>query len=214
MNSKGFAILGILLVSAVFVLLTGQNDTQDVEDFLQTPTPTEMPINLNPQNVLGEETQPAQQSQTTQEVQTVQEAPEVSSATIKTSKGEITIDLFPEAAPNTVVNFATKSNSGFYNGLVFHRVEDWVVQGGDPLGNGTGGGQITTELNRNPFIRGSVGVARGGNIQVSNDSQFFITKNDAPWLDSQYTNFGQVTSGLEIIDEIEIGDEIISITVN
>ena len=87
------------------------------------------------------------------------------------------------------------------------------MQGGDPAGNGTGGGQMATELNNNPFIRGSVGVARGGNIEISNDSQFFITKNDAPHLDSLYTNFGQVSRGLEVVDSLAIGDKIISIRV-
>lgn len=205
MNSKAFVVLGILFISAIFVLVTSKNSSLD-QEFLQTPTPTTMPINIQTNNILGEK---AREEDKIQEQEKIQ----ASKAIIVTSKGEIEITLFPDAAPNTVANFANKSQNGFYNNLTFHRVEDWVVQGGDPLGNGTGGGQMPTELNNNPFIRGSVGVARKENIEVSNDSQFFITKTDAPHLDSQYTNFGQVTSDMDVLDSLEIGDKILSITI-
>ena len=205
MNSKAFIVLGVLFVAAVFALMTNKNETPDFE-FLQTPTPTGMPINLQTNNILGEETETQIQNQPVKEIP-------AENAVIETTKGKIEIALFSDAAPNTVANFANKSQNGFYNNLTFHRVEDWVVQGGDPLGNGTGGGQMPTELNNNPFIRGSVGVARRENIEVSNDSQFFITKTDAPHLDSQYTNFGQVSKGLDVVDKLEIGDKIISITI-
>lgn len=135
------------------------------------------------------------------------------SAVIKTSKGNITLSFFIKDAPHTVANFIKKAKSGFYNGLTFHRVEDWVIQGGDPKGDGTGGGQMPTELNNKPFVLGSLGVARGGNIKVSNDAQFFITKTDASWLNGQYTNFGIVKSGIEVVHKIEKGDKIISIIV-
>ena len=72
---------------------------------------------------------------------------------------------------------------------------------------------MQTELNKQPFVRGSLGVARGQDIRVSNDSQFFITKTDASWLNQQYTNFGIVTSGLEVVDKIKVGDKILGITV-
>lgn len=139
----------------------------------------------------------------------------VASATakIETSKGTITLELYGEDAPYTVANFIKKAKSGFYNNLTFHRVEGWVIQGGDPKGNGTGGGYIQTEINDKPFLKGSLGVARGGNIQVSNDSQFFITKEDSSHLNSQYTNFGMVTEGMEVAEQIEIGDKINSITI-
>lgn len=106
-----------------------------------------------------------------------------------------------------------KAQSGFYNNLTFHRVEDWVIQGGDPKGNGTGGGDLPTELSEKPFVVGSVGVARGGDIKISNDSQFFITKTEAPWLNNQYTNFGIVTDGMNVVNTIKIGDRILGITV-
>ncbi len=139
------------------------------------------------------------------------EAENAAKAVIKTSKGDITIELFKQDAPNTVANFLKKSQSGFYNNLTFHRVEDWVIQGGDPKGNGTGGGNMPTELNNKPFIAGSVGVARGTDIKISNDSQFFITKTDAPWLNGQYANFGIVTEGMDIVKKIKIGDKILQI---
>ncbi|HET7713785.1 MAG TPA: peptidylprolyl isomerase [Patescibacteria group bacterium] len=130
-------------------------------------------------------------------------------ATIELEKGGIIrIQLFEKLAPKTVANFTTKANTGFYDNLTFHRVEDWVVQGGDPLGNGTGGGDQATELSSQPFKIGAVGIARGGNIEISNDSQFFIVKKDSDFLNNQYTNFGQVTEGLSVIEGLKIGDKI------
>ncbi|NBT19222.1 MAG: peptidylprolyl isomerase [Proteobacteria bacterium] len=116
-------------------------------------------------------------------------------------------------APSTVKNFEAKANQGFYNGLKFHRVEDWVVQGGDPKGDGTGGGQINSEYNEREFRVGAVGIARRDDPRLNNDSQFFIVKRDSPHLNKQYTNFGQVTGGLELVVKIAIGDKIKKITV-
>ncbi|MCL4353236.1 peptidylprolyl isomerase [Patescibacteria group bacterium] len=135
-------------------------------------------------------------------------------AIIKTVKGDITLRLFPKDAPGTVANFAEKAKSGFYDNLIFHRVENWVIQGGDPNGNGTGGGPMPTELNNKPFVIGSLGVARGGNINISNNAQFFITKTDASWLNGKYTNFGIVTSGMDVVNKIKVGDKILGISVN
>lgn len=133
-------------------------------------------------------------------------------AIIKTSMGDIELAFYPNDAPNTVGNFIQKAKSGFYNNLIFHRVEDWVIQGGDPLGDGTGGGKMTTELNNKPFVVGSLGVARGQDINISNDSQFFITKTNASWLNGQYTNFGIVISGMDVVNKMTIGDKILGIT--
>jgi peptidyl-prolyl cis-trans isomerase B (cyclophilin B) len=127
--------------------------------------------------------------------------------------GSVVIQLFPDAAPQTVKNFEDKASKGFYNGLTFHRVEDWVVQGGDPDGTGRGGGKMPSELNDLPFSKGSVGIARGGDIKVNNDSQFFVVKADASWLNNQYTNFGAVTSGMDVVQGIKVGDRIKSIKV-
>lgn len=137
---------------------------------------------------------------------------QVTSATIATSKGDIKIELYPEVAPKTVDNFVKKAQNGFYTNLTFHRVEDWVIQGGDPLGNGTGGGSIPIEFNTKPFGIGSLGVASRGDGKTQNDAQFFITKTQAEWLNGKYTNFGIVTKGIDIVNTIQIGDKILKIT--
>jgi len=139
------------------------------------------------------------------------------SAIIKTSKGDISVSLFPKDAPITVTNFIHKGTNNYYNDLTFHRVEDWVIQGGDPLGNGTGGGPMKTEANSRSFVTGSLGIAastdQNGAI-ISNDSQFFIVKKDATWLDNKYTNFGIVTSGMDVVNSMQIGDKILGVTVS
>lgn len=133
-------------------------------------------------------------------------------AVIKTDRGDITIILYPTDAPNTVNNFVQKAKSGFYNNLIFHRVEDWVIQGGDPLGNGTGGGNMPVEFNSKPFVVGSLGIASSGDGKVQNDAQFFITKKDSQFLNGKYTNFGIVTKGMDVAKNIQIGDKILGIT--
>ncbi|MDZ4228404.1 MAG: peptidylprolyl isomerase [Candidatus Levybacteria bacterium] len=137
---------------------------------------------------------------------------EVTSAIIKTSKGDIEITFYPEDAPNTVANFVNKAKSGFYNNLIFHRVEDWVLQGGDPDGNGMGGGNMPVEFNNKPFVVGAVGVASRGDGKIQNDAQFFITKKDSQFLNGQYTNFGIVTKGMDVVNKMAIGDKILGIT--
>jgi cyclophilin family peptidyl-prolyl cis-trans isomerase len=127
--------------------------------------------------------------------------------------GSFTIALRPDKAPTTVANFVAKATGGFYDGKTFHRVEDWVVQGGDPDGTGRGGGKMPSEVNDLPFAKGAAGIARGPDIKVNNDSQFFVVKSDASWLNDQYTNFGQVTTGQDVVDGIRIGDKIKKVTI-
>ncbi|MEK9183458.1 MAG: peptidylprolyl isomerase, partial [Patescibacteria group bacterium] len=114
--------------------------------------------------------------------------------TIKTNFGEIQFETYDSDAPKAVDNFVKLAGKGFYNNLTFHRVEDWVIQGGDPDGNGTGGGSIPVEFNSKPFVVGAVGIASRGDGKVQNDAQFFITKKDSQFLNGQYTNFGIVKS--------------------
>jgi len=128
--------------------------------------------------------------------------------------GSFTIQLRPDKAPTTVARFAAKSREGFYDGLTFHRVEDWVTQGGDPLGTGTGGGRVPSEYNDLPFKLGAVGIARGQDPAFNNDSQWFVVKKDSTFLDKQYTNFGQVTQGMDVVAGIKIGDKIKSIKIS
>ena len=137
-----------------------------------------------------------------------------SRATVDLAKGgSFAFMLRPDKAPQTVARFAQKARSGFYQGLTFHRVEDWVVQGGDPTGSGGGGNQVASEYNDLPFVLGAVGIARANNPAQMNDSQFFIVKTAARHLDGQYANFGLVTEGMEIVDAIRIGDKIKTIKI-
>lgn len=133
---------------------------------------------------------------------------------IKTKDGEIVLKLYQDIAPKTVANFISKANSGFYKNLIFHRViPGFMAQGGDPLGTGTGGGDQKSEMNNVPFVRGTIGLARGGNREISNDSQFFICFNTqgCQHLTGDYVNFGEVISGLDVLDKIVQGDKILDI---
>jgi cyclophilin family peptidyl-prolyl cis-trans isomerase len=128
----------------------------------------------------------------------------VTAATIETNHGSIGVDLFDDAAPKTVENFLKLAGDGFYNGVVFHRViENFMVQGGDPTGTGMGGPgyQFEDEINKHPVQRGALAMANSG--PNTNGSQFFIVTADAcPWLDGLHTVFGQVTSGMDVVDTI------------
>src|SRR5213594_743311 len=135
-------------------------------------------------------------------------------ATVELTKGgSFTFTLRPDKAPQTVARFAQKSRSGFYDNLTFHRVEEWVVQGGDPLGTGTVGGKVPSEYNDLTFKIGAVGIARGPDLAINNEAQFFVVKKDSDFLNSQYTNFGQLTSGIDVVGAIKIGDRIKTIRV-
>jgi len=141
-------------------------------------------------------------------------ATKATQATVELVKGgSFTFTLRADKAPQTVERFAGKARSGFYNNLTFHRVEDWVVQGGDPKGTGTGGDRVPSEYNDLTFATGAVGIARGQDPAFNNDSQWFIVLKDSTFLDKQYTNFGQVTNGMDVVRGIKIGDKIKSITV-
>lgn len=145
------------------------------------------------------------------------------SAAILTAKGTIQIELYPQDAPKTVTNFATLAKSGYYNGLTFHRVvPGFVVQGGDPKGDGTGGYSIygptfgdelnaTTSSYKAGYMEGVVAMAnRGPN---TNGSQFFIMLADNTSLPHDYTIFGKVTSGMDVVKQIQIGDKMLTVTV-
>lgn len=125
--------------------------------------------------------------------------------------GTIKVELYRDYAPITVDNFVNLANSGFYDGLTFHRIIDgFMMQGGDPLGNGTGGSgeNIKGEFPNNgvnnqlKHERGAISMARNGKSMDSASSQFFIVHQDAPHLDGDYACFGYVTEGMEIVDEI------------
>ena len=124
------------------------------------------------------------------------------------SGNAIDIAFYPQDAPKTVENFVTLAKKGFYNGLTFHRVvPDFVVQGGCPKGDGTGGPGYTipAEFNSKKHLRGTVAMARSQHPD-SAGSQFYICYGATPHLDRNYTVFGQVTSGMEHVDRIKQGD--------
>ena len=144
---------------------------------------------------------------------------------LKLKDGAVVIEMYPDVAPNHVQRIKELVRAGFYNGLKFHRVIDgFMAQTGCPYGNGTGGSgkKLKAEFNRTPHKRGTVSMARSM-MPDSADSQFFICFTDCPWLDGQYTVWGEVTSGMEYVDMIKKGlgengsvidpDEIISMEV-
>jgi peptidyl-prolyl cis-trans isomerase B (cyclophilin B) len=126
-------------------------------------------------------------------------------ATMSTTEGQIVFELFDGDAPKTVENFRKLAADGFYDGLTFHRViSDFMIQGGCPLGTGTGGPGYTfeDEINPHKIVRGALAMANAG--PNTNGSQFFIvTAKTCPWLDGKHTVFGQVTSGMEVVDALE-----------
>ena len=129
----------------------------------------------------------------------------MSQATMNTTKGAITFELFDEDAPKTVENFRKLSSEGFYDGLTFHRViKDFMIQGGCPQGTGTGGPGYTfeDEINQHKVERGALAMANAG--PDTNGSQFFIvTAESCPWLDGKHTVFGHATAGMDVVDRLE-----------
>lgn len=214
MNRWAVPLIAITVIILSILLFLSQSKTKDTPDLPPASDNSFLPISLTPAQGSQQQANPQTQKQAPQPTFGVEEGVKASySATIRTTKGNIVVNLRGDAAPNTVKNFINKAESGFYKNLTFHRVEDWVIQGGDPQGDGSGGGVMQTELNILPFVAGTLGVARRSDIRVSNDSQFFITKIDSPHLDQQYTNFGNVISGMDVVNNIKVGDKILGITV-
>ena len=137
-------------------------------------------------------------------------------ATLTTSKGDIVLDLQPQHAPKTVNNFVTLARDGFYDGLTFHRViPNFMIQGGDPNGTGTGGPgyRFEDETRDNPLTHetGVISMANAG--PNTNGSQFFITHAPQPHLDGRHTVFGKVTQGQDVVDAVRQGDTMTSVTI-
>lgn len=152
---------------------------------------------------------------TEEEIGSIQEEG-VIQVSIESERGTIDLDLRADLMPLTVANFVKLAEAGFYDGLTFHRVEDWVIQGGDPEGTGVGGPGYTIELETSPElknVRGAIAMARKTDPD-SAGSQFYILREDADWLDGDYAVFGNVTSGMEAVDEMQVGDTITKISVD
>ena len=137
-------------------------------------------------------------------------------AEMQTNKGLIELALFPQHAPKTVNNFVFLARAGFYDGVKFHRViSNFVIQGGDPTGTGSGGPgyRFEDELKNNPLIHetGTLSMANAG--PNTNGSQFFITHSPQPHLNGRHTVFGQVTEGMDVVNAIRQGDKITTLTI-
>jgi cyclophilin family peptidyl-prolyl cis-trans isomerase len=132
----------------------------------------------------------------------------VSSATLHTNQGDIAVELYDDDAPKTVDNFTSLARKGFYDSVIFHRViPDFMIQGGDPTGTGSGGPgyMFEDEFNDHPVARGALAMANAG--PNTNGSQFFIVTAEAcPWLDGKHTVFGRVTGGMDVVDAISALD--------
>ena len=155
----------------------------------------------------------------TQNAQTVQQntGGNLKFVTIETSKGTIKAELYVKEAPITTKNFIDLANSGFYNGLTFHRIEPgFVAQGGDPKGDGTGGSDKMIPLEIVPkltHVKGALGMARS-NDPNSARSQFYITLEASHFLDGNYAVFGKVVSGMDAAEKLEVGDRMLKITIS
>jgi peptidyl-prolyl cis-trans isomerase B (cyclophilin B) len=143
-------------------------------------------------------------------------------ATIDTDRGVIVVELYHEVAPKTVENFEKLVKDGFYDKLTFHRVvPGFVVQGGDPAGNGTGGPgyDVVGEIKpAEKHLRGTLATARTGDEvnpqRKSSGSQFYICLEPQPGLDGQYTIFGAVVTGMDVVDQIKRGDHMKKVTLS
>jgi len=154
------------------------------------------------------------QPQPKKEVKTMAEPlPQV---TLQTDKGNIVIELAEDDVPNTVANFISLAEKGYYDGLLFHRVlPNFMIQGGDPTGTGTGGPGYVIADEFSPKLRHTRGVISMANAGPNTGgSQFFITHVPTPWLDGKHAIFGKVTSGMEVVDAIKQGDKITKVTID
>ena len=205
-QSAALMALSLLLVSGC-----GKVDSQPVTN---TATPIDVVVNTatNSSTVTSTAVNPAKTytfpgTLAAEEIQNKQ-------IRITTAKGDIVFELYPNTAPLAVSNFVYLTNEGYYNGLIFHRREEgFVIQGGDPLGTGRGGPgyRFNDELTDSyTYARGTVAMANAG--PNTNGSQFFVMLADVP-LPKSYTIFGKVTEGLDVVDQIKIGDEMISVAV-
>lgn len=214
-NQKVLGVILILFILGAVGYFFMSKFKKDTAVFSSpTPTPASLDFNFNPQSAQNQQTE--QQPQATELPLAKNKRldkfpgilkPEIlqnKKAVIQTKKGIIQLQIYPEASM-AASNFMLLAANGFYDGLIFHRVEDWVVQGGDPIGTGGGGPgyQFQDELVRKDYTKGIVAMANSG--PNTNGSQFFILKTDYP-LEPQYTIFGVVITGMDVVEKITVGD--------
>lgn len=218
-------LLGILLVVLVIGAGSYIGFIKFKEVVTSSPAPTPQPLNFSltqspPPPVAQGEDQPQQVQQLPlEENKRLSQFPGIlkpeilanKKAVIKTAKGDIEFEIYPEATM-AASNFIILASNGFYNGLIFHRVEDWVIQGGDPTGTGSGGPgyEFPDEPVTRPYTKGTVAMANAG--PNTNGSQFFILLKDYP-LQPNYTIFGKIIKGQEVADKISVGDIMNRVTI-
>ncbi len=213
-NQKVLGIMLIIFIIGTIIYFAVSKFRSDIGSAVASPSPSPSPSDLglfaSSSPASGQQAQPselplARNKKVAKFPGTLKPADlENKKVSIQTNKGVITLQIYPEATM-AASNFILLSANGFYDGLIFHRIEDWVVQGGDPEGTGVGGPgyQFPDEPVTKSYTKGIVAMANSG--PDTNGSQFFILKKDTP-LPPKYTIFGQVISGQEVVDQITIGD--------
>jgi cyclophilin family peptidyl-prolyl cis-trans isomerase len=221
----GGVVVALLIIAAVVLWFTigpGGSATPPSPTLLPTPTPrpTLLPTPTpRPTPTLVDESSVERNDMYDASPEMQIDPGKTYVATISTEKGDIVVRLDAGAAPQTVNNFVFLAREGFYDGLTFHRVEPgFVIQGGDPLGDGTGGPGYTVPAEIGlPHVEGAIAMARRSDAvnpeRASSGSQFYITLAPTPQLDGAYTVFGQVVEGMDVVQAIGVGDVIQSISI-
>lgn len=221
-NSTAFWVVGaVIMIGGLFAAVFARsNDSNGADADIPTPTVAAPTATPDP-NASPTPTATPDPKKFTKAEQVIDAATKDYSAVLKTDKGEITIKLFDDKSPNTVNVFVFLAQKKYFDGIVFHRVvADFVVQGGDPLGTGTGGPGFETEQEANDLKNqaGYVSMARASG-STKFGSQFFVNLKDNPSLDQDAPNqkrfypFGQVTKGMDVVNQIKQGDKIQSVTI-
>lgn len=217
MSKTNLLLIGAVIVVLIIALYTAVTSLfkGDTESGSIVPSPTGVVINNQQNQTPMDQTTPQKQVKQYPAFPGVLTASEIQNkkAIIETSKGVIEFEIFPEA-PKTASNFIHLTKDGFYDGLTFHRVvPGFVIQGGDPVGNGTGGPgyKFEDEPVTKKYDKGIVAMANSG--PDTNGSQFFIMLEDNPTLPPNYTIFGKVLKGQEIVDQIQMGDVMTKVTI-
>jgi len=221
-NSTAFWVVGaVIMIGGLFAaIFASSNGSNQVDSDLPTPTPVTPTATPDP-NATPTPTATPDPKKFTAADKVIDAAAKDYSAVLKTDKGEITIKLFDDKSPNTVNAFVFLAQKKYFDNISFHRVvADFVVQGGDPTGTGGGGPGFETEQEANEFknLQGYVSMARAAG-STKFGSQFFINLKDNPSLDQDAPNqkrfypFGQVTKGMDVVNQIKQGDKIQSVTI-
>lgn len=215
-------ICSAMVVSAVVYYQKYQGSPRVVGEIVGSPSPLLSPssenVHTNPSpSVAVAPSNPPIGTSTTAGPDLTTDTAGLSKATVimATNEGVIKFKFYPNDAPKTVKRIIELINKGFYNGLTFHRVvPGFVIQGGDPLGNGTGGSgqKLEAEFNNRRHVEGTVAMARAADAN-SADSQFYISLSTLPHLDHNYTVFGQVIEGMDVVKKIKVGDKMTLVTI-